>query len=98
MSPDSLDRLPDLVTADVRFADPFNDARGIAALKRVMQKTMHDLPQSRFAVTHRAWDGDLCLMGWTFEGRTKGGRQLSIVGMSELAFAPDGKVARHIDH
>jgi hypothetical protein len=98
MSLGSLARLPDLVTPDVHFADPFNDVRGVDALKRVMQKTMHDLPESRFTVTQRAWDGDLCLMSWTFAGRTKGGQHLSIMGMSELTFAADGKVARHIDH
>jgi len=98
MTQDSLAQLPELVTHDVHFADPFNDVRGVAALQRVMLKTMHDLPDQRFVVTRRAWDGDLCLMCWTFEGHTKGGQRLSIEGMSELTFAADGKVARHIDH
>lgn len=98
LSPDAIESLPALVTPDVHFSDPFNDIRGIDALKRMMQKTVQDLPHQRFAVTRRAWDGDLCLMCWTFDGRTRSGRHLSIEGMSQITFAPGGKVARHIDH
>ena len=98
MTQDSLSRLPDLVTHDMHFVDPFNDVRGVAALQRVMLKTLHDLPGHRFVVTHRAWDGDTCLMRWLFEAKAKGGLKLSFAGMSELTFDADGKVARHIDH
>jgi predicted ester cyclase len=98
MTQDSLSLLPDLVTHDVHFVDPFNDVRGVAALQRVMLKTLHDLPGHRFVVTHRAWDGDTCLMRWQFDAEAKGGLKLSFAGMSELAFAADGKVARHVDH
>jgi len=98
MSQDGLSRLPDLVAHDVRFVDPFNDVRGAAALQRVMLKTLHDLPGHRFVVTHRAWDGDTCLMRWLFEAETKGGLKLSFAGMSELTFDSEGKVACHVDH
>lgn len=98
MTEDGLARLPELVTEDVHFVDPFNDVRGVAALQRVMLKTLHDLPGHRFAVTHRAWDGDVCLMRWQFDAATKGGLRLSFPGMSELSFGPDGKVTRHVDH
>jgi len=98
MAQDSLSLLPDLVTHDVHFVDPFNDVRGVAALQRVMLKTLHDLPGHRFVVTHRAWDGDTCLMRWQFDAEAKGGLKLSFAGMSELAFDAGGKVSRHIDH
>lgn len=98
MTPDSLSLLPELVTPDVHFVDPFNDVRGADALRRVLLKTLEDLPGLRFAVTHRAWDGDLFLMRWQFDAVTKGGLRLSFAGMSELTFAADGRVARHIDH
>jgi len=98
LTPDNLNRLPELVTPDVRFADPFNDVRGMEALKRVMLKAIHDVPEQRFAVTRRAWDGDLCLLCWAFTGRTRGGQRLSIEGMSQITVSADGKVSRHIDH
>jgi steroid delta-isomerase len=62
-----------------------------------MVKTLHDLPGHRFTVTHRAWDGDICLMRWLFEAETKGGLKLSFAGMSELTFDSEGKVACHVD-
>jgi predicted ester cyclase len=98
MTQDSLARLPDLVTEDVHFVDPFNDVRGVAALQRVMLKTLHDLPGHRFTVTHRAWDGDTCLMRWQFDAEARGGLKLSFAGMSALTFGPGDKVARHVDH
>lgn len=97
MSVASLTQLPSLVTANVHFADPFNDVRGVEALTRVMAKNLHDLPELHFVVTNRAWHRDLCLMCWDFAARTRGGRALQIAGMSELTFAGD-KVAEHIDH
>lgn len=97
MSEATLSQLPGLVTPDVHFADPFNDVRGVEALHRVMAKTLRDLPELHFVVTNRAWHRDLCLMRWDFAARTRGGRTLQIVGMSELTFAGD-KVAEHIDH
>ena len=92
-----IETLPALATPDVHFTDPFNDVRGIDALRRVMLKTLDDLPELNFVVTHRAWAGDLCLMRWDFDARTKGGRRFTIIGMSELTFAGE-KVARHVDH
>ena len=98
MTQDGLSLLPDLVARDVRFVDPFNDVHGVAALQRVMLKTLHDLPGHRFTVTHRAWDGDTCLIRWQFDAETKGGLKLSFAGMSELTFDSEGKVSRHVDH
>ena len=92
-----IEKLPALVTPDVHFTDPFNDVRGIDALRRVLLKTLHDLPELNFVVTHRAWAGDLCLMRWDFDARTKGGSRFTIIGMTELTFAGE-KIARHVDH
>lgn len=97
MTAPHIETLPALVTPDVHFTDPFNDLRGVDALRRVMLKTLDDLPELNFVVTHKAWMGDLCLMRWDFDARTKGGWPLAIIGMSELTFAGD-RVARHIDH
>jgi len=55
--------------------------RGVGVLSRVLMKTMHDLPGLRFAVSHRALDGDICLIRWQFDAVTKGGLKLSFAGM-----------------
>lgn len=98
MTPDSLVRLPELVAPDIHFVDPFNDVTGIAPLRRILAKMLEDLHEPRFVVTHQAWSGDICFLRWDFTARSKSGEAWRIEGMSELRFAPDGKVASHIDH
>jgi len=98
MTPDSLARPPELVTPDIHFVDPFNDVTGIAPLRRILAKMFEDLSEPRFVVTHRAWSGEVCFLRWDFTARSKSGEGWKIEGMSELRFAPDGKVASHIDH
>lgn len=99
MTPLSLDRLDTLVTPDVRFVDPFNDVTGLVAMRRILERMFADLHEPRFRVTHRAWDGATCLLRWRFTARGKSNQnEWLIVGMSELAFAPDGRVSSHIDH
>jgi hypothetical protein len=98
MTPESLARLPELVTPDIHFVDPFNDVTGIAPLRRILAKMFEDLHEPRFVVTHRAWSGEVCFLRWDFTARAKSGAAWKIAGMSELRLAPDGKVASHIDH
>lgn len=98
MTRDSLARLPELVTADLHFVDPFNEVVGIAPMRRILEKMFDDLDAPRFQVTHRAWDGELCFLRWRFTARSKSGEPWTIEGMSELRFAADGKVKSHIDH
>ena len=98
MTPESLARLPELVTPDVHFVDPFNDITGIAPLRRILAKMFEDLREPRFVVTHRALSGAVCFLRWEFAAQSRSGEAWKITGMSELRFAPDGKVAIHIDH
>lgn len=99
MTPESLARLPEFVTSDIHFVDPFNDVTGVERMRRILEKMFADLAQPHFAVTHSAWDGDVCFLRWDFEarGRAEGDKWI-IAGMSEIRFAPDGRVSSHIDH
>ena len=45
--------LPSLVTADVRFRDPFNDVQGVDAYGRVLTKMFADLDAPRFDLVER---------------------------------------------
>jgi hypothetical protein len=99
MTPESLARLTELVTPEIHFVDPFNDVTGIEPMRRILAKMFADLAEPRFAVTHRAWGGDVCFLRWRFTARGKnGGAEWVIEGMSELRFAADGKVASHVDY
>lgn len=97
LGPRNLGALPDYVTPDVHFKDPFNDVHGADAMTRVFRHMFENVDEIRFIVHRAATDGDVCLMQWRFEARLKG-RPWAFEGASSLRFAPDGRVAEHIDH
>ncbi len=99
LTPDRLTDLRTVTTADIHFVDPFNDVVGREAVARVLKGMYADTEQPRFSVTHRAFDGDVCFLRWVFACRVRAlGGDWRIDGMSELRFAPDGRVRDHIDH
>ena len=90
---DTLDGLDALVTADVRFRDPFNDVVGVPAMKKALDAAFdHGTP--KFEVTDRARGTKGAYLLWRFTN----GAGFEIEGMSEIRFAPDGRVAAHLDH
>jgi steroid delta-isomerase len=97
LSPETLDRLREYVTADVHFQDPFNDIHGAEALAKIFHHMFDTLGDVRFSVHHVSTDGDTCLMAWRFEAVLRN-RPWSFDGASVVTFAPDGRVAEHIDH
>lgn len=100
LSPESLVRLPALVTNDVLFRDPFNDVRGIDLMRRVFERMFADVADPRFVVSAVACEGDIAFLRWRFTGRTRGsaGGPLSLEGVSEIHLAENGRVSAHIDH
>lgn len=99
LSPEALDALPELVTEEVHFLDPFNDVRGPAALRRVLDDAVERLRKPLFLVGARAWDGEVCFLRWRMVAESAGplGRPWVVEGVSELHFAPDGRIAKHLD-
>jgi hypothetical protein len=97
LTPESLGRLPDYVSENVRFRDPFNDVTGVEAMTGVFAHMFETLGSVRFMVTTSAMADRRCLMSWRFEARLRG-RALSFDGMSEVRFDDDGRVIAHFDH
>lgn len=97
LTPETLEDLPSQVTEDVRFKDPFNDVRGVEAMAGVFRHMFEAVGPVRFRVEQTMAEGDRCLMAWRFEGRLRG-RPWQFDGTSVIRFAPDGRVAEHIDH
>ena len=98
LTPQTVGELQSWVTPDVRFQDPFNDVRGVAAYARVLDKMFQDLDRPRFEVLHAVLDGSTGYLKWRLAFRGKRGRERSITGMSELHFDADGRVASHVDY
>ena len=51
----------------------------------------------RFAIADSAVGAEIGCIRWRFTGSVRG-REVEIDGMSELRFAPDGRIREHVDH
>ncbi len=101
LAPGSLGLLDQLVTEDVHFRDPFNDVCGRAKMKAIFRRMYEDCTDIRFVVDGSLQQGSEAFLKWTFHFRPRrfsGGRIWVATGVSELHFAPDGRVAAHFDH
>ena len=100
LTAENLDSLDAVMTEDIHFVDPFNDVSGLSKVKEIFQHMFHSLEAARFSVTHSAVDtsgegrGLIC---WRLESLLNG-KPYQIVGMTEVGFSADGRIAEHIDH
>jgi len=94
---DNLDSLGSVLAERARFVDPFNDVRGVDAVRAVFAHGFEQCPSMRFSVLSRAVDGEHALLRWRM---TCGDlpSDLVIEGMSQLTLASDGRVAEHVDY
>ncbi len=97
LSSDTLGALPDYVTENVHFQDPFNDVHGVEAMTEVFRHMFANVAHVRFRVHQIADQGDICFMAWTFEGILRR-EPWSFDGTSVLRFTEDGRVSEHIDY
>lgn len=96
---EDLGRFDTVFAADARFSDPFNDARGVAAVRRVFEKMFDDVDHHSFKVLDHAVTGNRAYLNWEFRIVPKGkSAEWRIDGMSTIDFREDGKVTAHIDH
>lgn len=101
LSPDALAGLDALYTDDARFKDPFNEVRGIAAIRQIFEHMFHNLHEPRFVVTQRLVDGRQTFLVWEFRFRFRRFDTVTpqvIRGGSHLVLAADGRVCDHRDY
>lgn len=99
LTPGDLGRFEEVFTPDAQFRDPFNDAHGIAAVRRVFEKMFEDVDGHSFKVFDHAIAGDRAYLNWEFTLTPKGKTETwPIKGMSTIQFRADGKALAHIDH
>ena len=97
LTPDGISRVRDLCVPTIRFVDPFNDLIGVEALERLLAHMFATTGNPRFIVTDRAMGSHAGYLRWDFSALIRG-RAIHLTGMSEVAFAADGRVALHRDH
>jgi hypothetical protein len=101
LSPASLDQLDAFYTPDAYFKDPFNEVRGLAAVRGIFSHMYEALEQPRFVVTGRIVDGDQCFLTWNFEFRFKRfdtATLQTVRGGSHLKFTAKGLIDFHRDY
>jgi len=97
LSSGSLSDLGNYVTPEVHFVDPFNDVRGVAAMRRIFDDMFKTVSDIEFKADRMGMDSDTTLMAWTLTGELRG-RPLMLEGMSRITFNESGRVTEHIDH
>jgi len=98
LSIERLAGIEEFVSTDIQFKDPFNELSGLDAFRRLLAKTLNDVKDPKFRITHRAWTDDILFLRWSFQGEVKGLNQWIVQGMSEIHFDDCGLVCQHIDH
>jgi len=98
LTPERIGALSRYVAPDIYFRDPFNETRGIAAYERVRKKMFDDIAEPAFEVEHAVLDGAIGYVNWRLGFRGRRGAAHEIVGVSELHFDAEGRIARHVDH
>lgn len=101
LSPQSLDQLGQWYAPDAHFTDPFNDVRGLAAIKHIFQHMFETLDAPRFVVTAQVIQAQQCFLTWEFHFAFKtfrAGVQHTILGATHCVFSPAGLVTLHRDY
>lgn len=101
LSPASLDRLEAIYTPQAWFKDPFNEVRGLPAVRRIFSHMYEALEQPRFVVTDCVSQGDQCFLTWNFEFRFRNFDRATLQtvrGGSHLKFTADGLIDYHRDY
>ena len=62
LTPETLAKLSQFVTPDVRFIDPFNDITGVNALRHVFEDMFDSVQDIIFNVNALGLDGSVALM------------------------------------
>lgn len=97
LSRESLSRIGEHYAANAWFKDPFNEANGLEAIRRVFAHMFEQVEAPRFTVLERVVDDEGALLTWEFAFR-RGQRALLVRGATHLKFNARGKVVYHRDY
>lgn len=101
LTPERLSRLANHYHPNARFKDPFNDVRGVDAIRRVFEHMYRQVESPRFVITEHFSRADGAALVWEmhFDLRRRGHAQPRVIrGMSLLGFDRDGLVTVHRDY
>lgn len=97
LTPASLDRFDDFYAEHARFKDPFNEVRGLPAIRRIFSHMFAQLQEPRFVVTEKIGAGTTAFIVWTLHFR-RGVKEETIHGVTRLHWDAAGKIDDHRDY
>jgi len=100
LTPSSLAQIGTIYAQDACFKDPFNDVRGLHAVRGVFAHMFAVTRAPRFVVLHALGNAAEGYVVWDFHFRSKGrgARDWTIHGATRLEFDTFGRVALHRDY
>lgn len=97
LSPATLDTISQIYAPDACFTDPFNDVRGVAAVRMVYAHMFETLEAPAFKVKEIVVDGDQAFMTWDFDFRLRA-QDYCIVGCTHFRLDTGGRIVLHRDY
>jgi hypothetical protein len=101
LSPDTVEELRNIATSDMYFKDPFNEVRNVEHVIRIMKHMYETSDTPRFKVLDSVLSGQTAYLKWDFYFQAKSlnkGKEIKVVGMSELLINEAGLIASHVDY
>jgi steroid Delta-isomerase len=93
-----LARLDEIFAADARFKDPFNDVRGVPAIRAIFAHMYATCVGPHFVVLETSGSDELGWLRWRFEFSARGLGETCIEGVSRVRFDAHGRATEHIDY
>ncbi|MDX1352615.1 MAG: nuclear transport factor 2 family protein [Thiomicrorhabdus sp.] len=91
--------LAPLLSENIYFKDPFNQAVGKSATLAVFNHMFNTLDSPKFVVKHQALENDTAYLHWHFTFCLRNQRKVQkITGLSQVIFDSTGLVKSHIDY
>ena len=94
-------RLGEFYAEDAYFKDPFNEVRGIPAIRRIFTHMFRQVAEPRFKIEETIVADNGAMLAWTFHYRMPrlgGGGNQVMRGVTHLRFDAAGKVCHHRDY
>ena len=100
LTPADLPRFGDFYAPDADFKDPFNEVRGVPAIRQVFEHMYVTLEAPRFVIHDVVAQGDQCVLTWDFIFRFRRfSRECQTVrGASHLKLDANGLITLHRDY
>jgi hypothetical protein len=97
MTPESLGRFDQVFTHDALFKDPFNEVRGVDAIRNIFEHMYRVCERPRFKVNSITRVGNTAWLHWIFDCTVRK-RTVSITGASMVVLSDAGRVSKHLDY